>query len=56
MLIYTNKRQNDGVDLFILFYFILLYFFLASKEAYPIVRQLEKITVKKKKKNNRKRK
>ena len=35
---YANYRENDGVD------FI---FFFASKEAYPIVRQLEKITVKK---------
>ena len=39
MLIYTNKRENDGVDL--------IFFFFASKEEYPIVRQLEKITVKK---------
>ena len=39
MLIYANKRENDVVDLF---YFILFYFFFASKEAYPIVRQLEK--------------
>ena len=31
-------EENDGVDLI---------FFFASKEAYPIVRQLEKITVKK---------
>ena len=38
MLIYANYRENDGVDLI---------FFFASKEAYPIVRQLEKITVKK---------
>ena len=37
MLIYANMWENDGVDLI----------FLASKEAYPIVRQLEKITVKK---------
>ena len=37
MLIYANQRENDGVDLN----------FFASKEAYPIVRQLEKITVKK---------
>ena len=33
------SEENDGVDLFL--------FFFASKEAYPIVRQLEKITVKK---------
>ena len=32
------SEKNDGVDFF---------FFFASKEAYPIVRQLEKITVKK---------
>ena len=31
------SEENDGVDLI----------FFASKEAYPIVRQLEKITVKK---------
>ena len=37
MLIYANQQENDGVDLI----------FFASKEAYPIVRQLEKITVKK---------
>ena len=37
MLIYANLRENDWVDLN----------FFASKEAYPIVRQLEKITVKK---------
>ena len=37
MLIYANQRENDGVDLF-----IYLFFFFASKEAYPIVRQLEK--------------
>ena len=37
MLIYANYRENDGVDLN----------FFASKEAYPIVRQLKKITVKK---------
>ena len=43
MLIYANKRENDGVDLIFFFFF----FFFASKEAYPIVRQLEKITVKK---------
>ena len=42
MLIYANYRENDGVDLF-----IYLFIFLASKEAYPIVKQLEKITVKK---------
>ena len=45
MLTYANWRENDGVNLFI--FFILFYFFFASKEAYPIVRQLEKITVKK---------
>ena len=38
MLIYANSRENNGVDLI---------FFFASKEAYPIVKQLEKITVKK---------
>ena len=38
MLIYANLRENDRVD---------LDFFFASKEAYPIVRQLVKITVKK---------
>ena len=38
MLIYLN----DAVDLIFFFFF-----FFASKEAYPIVRQLEKITVKK---------
>ena len=38
MLIYATWRENDGVD---------LNFFFASKEAYPIVRQLEKIMVKK---------
>ena len=38
MLIYANYRENDGVDLI---------FFLASKEAYPIITQLEQITVKK---------
>ena len=42
MLIYANFRENDGVDLIFFFFF-----FFASKEAYPIVRQLEKITVKK---------
>ena len=54
MLIYVNKRENDGVDLFFFFYFIFFFvffffffFFFVSKEAYPIVRQLEKITVKK---------
>ena len=44
MLIYANKRENDGVNLIFFFFF---FFFFASKEAYPIVRQLEKITVKK---------
>ena len=39
MLIYANLRENDGVDLN----------FFASKKAYLIVRQLEKITVKKRK-------
>ena len=38
MLIYANKRENDGVD---------LNYFFASKKVYPIVRQLEKVTVKK---------
>ena len=38
MLIYANLQENDRVDLI---------FFFASKEAYPIVRQLEKITEKK---------
>ena len=33
--------ENDGVD------WLIDWFFFASKEAYPIVRQLEKITVKK---------
>ena len=28
MLIYANKRENDGVYLFIVFYFILFYFIL----------------------------
>ena len=37
MVIYANWRENDGVDLN----------FFASKEAYLIVRLLEKITVKK---------
>ena len=37
---YVNKRENDGANLFI-------FLFFASKEAYPIVRQLQKITVKK---------
>ena len=41
MLIYANKRENDGVNLF----------FFSSKEAYPILKQLKQITVKKKKKN-----
>ena len=36
MLIHANSRENDWVDLI----------FFASKEAHPIVRQLEKITVK----------
>ena len=36
ILIYANLRENDGVDLK----------FFASKEAYQIVRQLEKITEK----------
>ena len=38
MLIYANYQENDGID---------LKKKSASKEAYPIVRQLEKITVKK---------
>ena len=38
MLIYAILRENGGVD---------LCFFFASKEAYPIVRQLKKMTVKK---------
>ena len=37
MLIYTKSEKTMGVDLN----------FFASKEAYPVVRQLEKITVKK---------
>ena len=37
MLIYANYQENDGVDLN----------FFASKEAHPIVKQLEKITKKK---------
>ena len=51
MLIYSNYRENDGIDLLILFlfYFILFYFifyflfFFTSKEAYLIVRQVEKM-------------
>ena len=37
MLIYAYLREIDGVDLI----------FFPSKEAYPIVKQVEKITVKK---------
>ena len=37
MLIYASKRENDGVN----------FNFFASKEAYQLVKQLEKITVKK---------
>ena len=47
MLIYANLRENDEVDLFInLFIYLFIYLFtylfiyFASKEAYPIVRQL----------------
>ena len=56
MLIYANKRENDEVDLFFIFYFVyfffvyfflFLFFFFWSKEAYQRVRQLAKITVKK---------
>ena len=39
---YANSRGNDGADLIFFFFF-----FFASKEVYPIVRQLDKITVKK---------
>ena len=41
-----SEKTTGSIYLFI-YLFIYFFFFFASKEAYPVVRQLEKITVKK---------
>ena len=42
-----NEKTTGSIYLFIYLFFISFIFFFASKEAPAIVRQLEKITVKK---------
>ena len=46
-----SEKTTEFIYLFIyIFIYLFTYLFFESNEAYPIVRQLEKITVKKKKK------
>ena len=37
-----RKRRGGFIFIFLFYFFLFFFIFLASKEAYPVVRQLEK--------------